>query len=136
MKLTATEKTNLLDILALIAERDMPSNNTEATLVRRSGLPADTVSWAVSVLHNDGDGWLDFDEHPKTKERGYVIGNQFDNGGDLDVLYASWHAKDLRVGDLSFDEDDEDPDDEWVNIDDDDEFDEMDEDLTEDEGFD
>ena len=29
MKLTSTQKANLLDIIALIAERDMPSNNTE-----------------------------------------------------------------------------------------------------------
>jgi len=116
--LTTTQKANLLDIIALISERDMPSNNTEEMLVLRSGLDQETVAWCVSVLSNDGDGWLNFAKHPKTNERGYLIGSGFDKGGDLATLYASWHAKDLRVGDLSFDADEDDPDDEWADEDD------------------
>ncbi len=121
MSLTSKQKANLLDIIALIAERDMPSNNTEAMLVARSHLDQETVGWCVSVLFNENRGWLDYDEHPSTGERGYVLNEAFDAGEGLDKLYASFLSRPTTVkgaeGSIALDEDDEDPDDEWADID-------------------
>ncbi len=109
--LQSSQKRDLLAILALIGERELPSNNTVAMLTLRSGLDEGTVEWCCSVLFNAGEGWLTFDAHPKTGEHGYVLG--LAQEGDLKKLHASWAAKGLRVGQLAFDGDDEDPDDEW-----------------------
>jgi len=123
-KLTNTEKTHLLDLLALIGERDMPSNNTEAMLVIRSGLDEETVAWGVAVLFNEGKGWLEHDEHPRTGERGYYLGERFESGGSIEKLHTAFQNKPKSVigaeGDLYFDFDDDDPNDEWSAIDDDD----------------
>ena len=54
MKLTSIESTKLMDLIALIGERDMPSNNTEARLVERSGLDEETVAWGIAILFNEG----------------------------------------------------------------------------------
>jgi len=129
--LTSVENTNLLDLLALIGERDLPANNTEAMLIERSGLEQETVAWCLAVLWNEGEGWLDWDDHPKTGERGYLLGERFDAAsGSLEVLYASFHAQPSKVkgaeGDIDLNEDDEDPDDEWADIDEDDEDDDID----------
>jgi hypothetical protein len=125
MSLTNTQKTNLMDLLALIGEKDMPSYNTEAMLVGRSGLDQESVAWCLAVLWNEGEGWLDWDEHPSTGERGYYLGDRFDAAkGSLDALFAKYEARPSKVkggeGDIDLDEDDEDPDDEWAEIDEDD----------------
>jgi hypothetical protein len=113
-----------MDLLALIGERDMPSNNTEERLVERSGLDQETVAWCIAVLLNEGEGWLEYDEHPKTGERGYFLGKKFNKGGSLDKLYATFLDRPAVVkgsgGKIVLDEDDEDPDDEWTDIDEDD----------------
>jgi hypothetical protein len=124
-KLTETQKSNMLDLLALIGERDRPSENTEARLVERSGLDQESVAWCLSVLWNDGNGWLEWDDHPHTGERGYYLGEKFDKAnGSLDKLYASFQAVPGKApgaeGELDLGDDDEDPDDEWADIDDDD----------------
>jgi hypothetical protein len=117
-KLTADQKTNLLDVLTLISERDMPSNNTPERLVERSGMPAETVEWCLDVLHGHGEGWIDYDTNPRTGEQGYFVNDRFDAGTKLSALYKSWQTRQEEA--LAFDEDDEDPDDEWADIDEDD----------------
>jgi len=117
-KLTADQNKNLLAILTLIAERDMPSNNTEARLVERSGLSEKTVAWCLDVLHNFGEGWIDYDINRRTDEQGYYVNDRFDAGGKLGTLYKAW--EDAKEEVLKFDADDEDPDDEWADIDEDD----------------
>lgn len=125
MKLTEALKVTLMDIVVLIAERDIPSNNTEARLIERSGCDEETVAWCISVLWNENEGWISYDDHPQTGERGYVLNSQFDDGGGLDKLYASFRQRPTSVqgaeGIIALDEDDEDPDDEWTDdIDDED----------------
>ena len=123
-KLTNTEKTHLLDLIALVGERDMPSYNTEAMLVRRSGLNEETVAWGIAVLYNEGLGWLEHDDNPQTGERGYYLGDRFD-AGDMDQIYKEFLASpktapNAEGGIIVLDKDDDDPDDEWAGIDDDD----------------
>ena len=109
---THTQRRHLVVILTLIEELDkpMPSNNTEERLVARSGLSEKDVAWCIDVLWNDGEGWLDYGEHPKTGERGYFTNSRFEDG-DLASLYRSWKTRQADI--LTFDRDDEDPDDEW-----------------------
>lgn len=129
MKLTSTQKANLLDIIALIAERDMPSNNTEARLLERceGAMDQESVAWCLDVLFNEGvKGWLDDDCHPQTGERGYVLNARFDKGQEtLDQLFARFNRRPKTVkgkeGRIDLRRDDEDPDDEWADIDEDDE---------------
>ena len=123
-QLTNTEKTHLLDLIALIGEREVPSNNTENRLVERSGLDEETVAWGVSVLFNEGKGWLGHDDHPQTGERGYYLGKRFRAGGSIDKLYTDFLNRPKTApgaeGKINLIIDDEDPDDEWADIDDDD----------------
>jgi hypothetical protein len=114
--MTPSQRTILLDLLTLLAERDMPSNNTEERLVER-GADEETVPWCLDVLFNDGKGWLTACDHPKTGERGYMLNARFEDGS-LETLFASWEAS--QADGLTFDHDDEDPDDEWAAIDEDD----------------
>ena len=116
--MTPDQRTDLVDLVTLIAELDMPVNNTEAALVRRSGMSEETVAWGLDVLFNDGKGWLDAHDHPKTDERGYLLNARFDDDGDIEDLVARWSA--AQADALVFDADDEDPDDEWADIDDED----------------
>jgi hypothetical protein len=119
--LTSTQEVNLMDIVALISERDMPSNNTEERLIERSGLDQKIVAWCIAVLFNEGEGWLEYDEHPHTGVRGYYLGEAFEMGGTLDHLFTQFQTRPSKVqgaeGDINLDEDDEDPDDEWADID-------------------
>jgi len=117
MKLTKAKKAHLMDLLALIGERDMPSNNTEQRLIERSGLGEATVAWCIAVIWNEDTGWAEYDEHPQTGERGYYLGERFDAGGGLDKLFAAYQAKIKRVGEMAVTADDEDDEDEWAEID-------------------
>jgi len=112
MPLTEYEKEQLLDIVVLIAERDMPSNNTEERLIERSGLEQETVAWCLSVLWNEGEGWLDVDEHPQTGEWGYTLNGKFDKGESIEKLHTAFLAqpKAVKAGEneLELELDDED----------------------------
>jgi len=123
-KITSIEKNHLLDLLALIGERDMPSNNTETRLVERSGSDEETVAWGVAVLFNEGQGWLEYDEHPSTGERGYYLSERFEDGDSIEKLHAKSQKRPQSVegaeGDIALNGDDEDPDDEWSEINNDD----------------
>lgn len=121
MTLTPTEKNTLVTLVNLIGERDMPSNNTEARLVERSGFDEETVAWGLSVLFIEGKGCLDYDEHPQTGERGYVLNDGFKRGKWVDKLYAAWWGRPKSVkgkgGRILLTRDPENPEDEWSEID-------------------
>lgn len=119
--LTPDQQRDLRQILDLVVESaDFPAENTEARLAQRSGLPSETVAWALDVLCLDGKGWLDFIEHPRNFIRAYKPNSRFskvkDKADDLLVgLYSRWsrHTTDAKHV-PEFVSDPEDPDDMWV----------------------
>lgn len=117
-------KADLLTVLTAIAEMDRPSENTEHRLVARTGLLEETVAACIDVLYSEGTGWVDYDEHPRTLERGYVCNEKFDKGKEtLDQLITRHTRGPKKVpgkaGTISLMLDDEDADDEWSDDDDD-----------------
>lgn len=118
-------KSDLLTVLTAIAEMDRPTENTGARLMERTGLDEETVAACLDVLYNEGAGWLDYGEHPRTLERGYFCNAKFDKGKEtLDQLIAR-HLRGPKkapgkAGTISLVTDDEDDEDEWADIDKDD----------------
>ena len=108
---------HLLAILTLItASKANPAENTARRLRERSKLPEETVAWCLDVLWLTGMGWLDFHEHPRTLEQAFYTNTRYESSReDLDDLYARWLRSKPDVTNMpAFDQDDEDPDDEWV----------------------
>lgn len=118
MPLTREQRSDAFRLYLLIGERDMPSNCTAERLVQRSGIPADRVLEALELLWGDDSGFIRFDEHPKTGERGYFVDPKCRKKSptDLDALYdARQEALNEAASDDDEDDDDEDddPDDKW-----------------------
>ena len=118
MPLTNLQRQTAWVIFRLIAERDMPSNNTSQRLVERSGMPGDQVLWAIELLWNDDAGFVLVDENRATGERGYYVDPKCrrKTAKDLDVLFALWEVEQ----DDDSDEDDDEDGDEWDERDNDD----------------
>lgn len=113
--LTDQQHSDLMTVIGLITEAETyPTDNTHDRLIERSGLPEESVAWAIEVLWNEGRGWLDFHEHPRLPLRAYYPNKAFHTGiGDLDDLHNAWKRRKKEEERLAFDADPDDPDDEW-----------------------
>jgi hypothetical protein len=105
----------LLEILGAVVEAGSPGDNTHDRLTERTGISPDIVAKCLDILHNDGHGWLNYEDHPRLPVRAYFTNEHFENGvGTLEQLYVGWKTRREKEERLTFDQDDEDPDDEWV----------------------
>lgn len=119
MPLTNTQRTQLWTIFRLVAERDMPSNNTIEQLAVRSKLPKKDVAWAVEVLWADGSGFIEMDQQRRSGVCGYFVEkpNKKKTAADLDALFSNWEVGKDDEEDDAPDKDDED---EWSEMDEED----------------
>lgn len=123
MPLTRDQRNDAYRIFDLIREKAYPSNCTAERLSQRSGLPEETVLWALELLWagGDGKGFIQTDQHRKSGDVGYFCDPKAKSKSpaDLDALAAQQEAIWATPEDSGEDDDDDD-DDEWQETEEDD----------------